>query len=674
MVLSKFKTRLACCLIGGLLICVSIHAQPPDFLQVGHTLDLLYVGWNPEGNLVASFAADHKIKVWNAITGQLLWDIDADLLKPEAPLKSPDGTMLASGLRGESYQILEAQSGKRIWTIKDRAAGPERVASPDGSMIAERGRYGDACVKIFEARSNKLIRRLEGHPGIVHAIVFSPDGKVIASGGGDKRIRFWNAQTGVVTKTLAEHTKKITSLAFSGDGKRLISGSEDDTVKIWKVDDGRLLRSITTHTDDFHGVKTVAFSTDGQTALSSGDREIRIWDTATGKQLHVLTTNDDSEVRYVAFNPKGNLIVSAHDDGTIRLWDAIRARLLRVMKGRFNDTRVAAFSPDGQFIASGYYSENARMELWSVRTGRLIRRFGKDSDYVQSLSFSRDGTMIATGHILFDIKVWSTRTGKVIKSFKQTYSSDDQVAFSPDGKHVVSGGENQNILLWNVKSGSLLWSAIPLDWETERRSKEAAAKRFAAEAGLEAEREQRTEAADKEVKTWVRPVTISFDHYGEATNPLEQRMMEKGGAEKSLITKTEAEDDGVWLRLKNNSPLPIIFRTDSGYLPRPGCGVKLSNGSNAGGLCDGAEVSIQYEIEEANGKPVPWGLDMSWNAVLPPGASVLFSVSKSHLEKRRTVFVSYTYLKESEQRKLEEYGTARRVSFRKNISRKGAKI
>ena len=92
--------------------------------------------------------------------------------------------------------------------------------------------------------------------------------------------------------------------------------------------------------------------------------------------------------------------------------------------------------------------------------------------------------------------------------------------------------------------------------------------------------------------------------------------------------------------------------------------MKLSNEFNAGGLCDGAEVSIQYEIEEANGKAVPWGLDMSWNAVLPAGASVLFSVSKSHLENRRTVFVSYTYLKESEQHMLEEYGTTRRVSFR----------
>jgi hypothetical protein len=104
--------------------------------------------------------------------------------------------------------------------------------------------------------------------------------------------------------------------------------------------------------------------------------------------------------------------------------------------------------------------------------------------------------------------------------------------------------------------------------------------------------------------------------------------------------------------------------------------VKLSDGSHGGGLCDGAEVSIQYQIEEVNGKSVPWGIDMSWESVLPPHTSVLFSVSKAHLENRRTVFVSYTFLKENEKHELDDYGTARRVSFRRRnvVSRKGAKI
>jgi len=641
--------------------------QASRFLQFGHTQDLLFVGWSPDGNVIASYSAgDGWIKVWNAKTGQMIWDIAAELLKHDAPLKSPDGALLASGVKGEFYQIREAQSGKLIWTIKAGSTSPERVTSPDGSMIAERGRYGDACVKIFDARNNRLIRRLEGHPGIVEALVFSPDGTIFASAGGDKLVRLWNAQTRELLRTLSEHSDKITSLAFSRDGKRLASGSEDDTIKIWNVADGRLIRSITTFTSGLHSIKTVALSNDGQTALSSGGSEIKVWDVATGKQLQMISRGDN-EIRHLAFSPRGNLIVSAHEDGTTRLWDGTKGRLVRVMKGRFRDADVAVFSPDGRFIATGYYSSDTRVEIRSVQSGRFIQRLGEDSSYTRSISFSPDGKLIATGHISSDINVWSAQTGKLIKSFKQPYSSDDRVAFSPDGKHIVSGGKNQNILLWDVQSGSLNWSAIPIDWETEKRTTEEAQKEAAIRSALVAEQKRKTAEADKEVSTWIRPVTITFDHFGEATNPLAQRMMETGTAEKSLITKSAADADGVWLRLKNNSPLAISFHTDSGYLPRPGCR----------GLCDGAEVSVQYQIEEANGKPVPWGLDVSWISVLPPGASVLFSVSKAHLENRRTVFVSYTFLKENENKKLDEYGTARRVSFcssRKHFSRKGAKV
>jgi WD40 repeat protein len=561
-------------------------------------------------------------------------------------------------VKDASYEIREARSGKLIWTIKAHSTSDKRVASPDGSMIAERGSYGDACVKIFDASSNELIRRLEGHPGIVDALAFSPDGKIIASGGGDNVIRFWNAQTGVVTRTLSGHTRKITSLAFSGDGTKLISGSKDDTVKIWNVDDGRLLRSITGYNSDIDGVETVALSNDGQTAIGSGGVEIKVWDALSGKQIRSLTSGK-SEARSLMFSRDNKLIVSAHADNTVKLWDGTKARLLRVIKGRFEDLRVAVFSPDGNFIATGYNSDS-RVELWSVRSGKLIRRLGEDSDYVRSLSFSRDGSMIVTGHLMSDINVWSTRTGKLIKSFKQTYSQDDHVAFSPDGKHIVSGGKNQNILLWNVQNGSLTWSAIPIDWETEKKADEEAQKEHAIESALEAERKQKIEAADKEISTWGHAVSNTYDHYGEALNPLEQHMGETGKANKSLITKSAADADGVWLRLRNNSSLPISFRTDSSYFSQSGCT----------GLCDGAEVSIQYGIEEANGKPVPWGLDMSFRSVLPPGASVLFSVNKMHLQNRRTVFVSYSYLKENEKKQLDEYGTSRRVSF----SRKGAKI
>jgi hypothetical protein len=76
------------------------------------------------------------------------------------------------------------------------------------------------------------------------------------------------------------------------------------------------------------------------------------------------------------------------------------------------------------------------------------------------------------------------------------------------------------------------------------------------------------------------------------------------------------------------------------------------------------EVSVQYQIEEADGKGVPYGLDFFSLSILPPGASVLFSVPRVHLENGRTIFINYSYRKEDEKHQLEEYGTAHRVIFR----------
>ncbi|HXM36114.1 MAG TPA: hypothetical protein VN920_13060 [Pyrinomonadaceae bacterium] len=112
-------------------------------------------------------------------------------------------------------------------------------------------------------------------------------------------------------------------------------------------------------------------------------------------------------------------------------------------------------------------------------------------------------------------------------------------------------------------------------------------------------------------------------HRAADNNPLEQHMMEKGDPQKSLTKQSAGEATGVWLRLRNMSPLPISFSTDSFYLPRPNCGVQLSNGKSGPALCDGREVSIQYQIEDANGKRIPWGIDVSSTSILPPGASVL---------------------------------------------------
>ena len=649
---------------------VPSDSEPAFFAQVGHTNDILFVGWSPDGNALASYSAgDGWIKLWNPWTGRLLWSLKPHDLKRNTPATSPDGLLTASAVSGEAYEIRDAKTNKVIVHINAHSTSDERVTGPDGSIVAERGRYGDACIRLFDAETNSLIRRLEGHPGIIKAVAYSPDGKVVASGSGDRTVRLWDAQTGRLIKTIVGHTRDVTAVAFSSDGSTLVSASEDDTIRIWDVAGSKLIRSFPAFTSGLDGVKSVGLSPSGQMIVASSGVQVKVFETASGKSLRTFETDEShtnasrticcgSDAHSATFSPDGKSIVSGHEDGTIKLWDLGSARLVRSFATGSSEGSSVTLSADGKLIASGSESEGGRIALWSARTGKLLRRFGPNSEYVRSLAFSPDGRMIVSGHIL-GVKLWDARNGRLVREFPQGFSENDQVAFSPDGRHVVSGGVNQNLLLWDADNGRLIWGLIPRDLETQdERAEEAKI-----EGALQAERKRRTREADARVAQWKNRVLITFDHFGAPINPLEQHLVDTQEPRKRVDAQSATQATGVWLRFHNASPLPISFQTDSLYLPRPNCGVEMSNGARAG-LCEGMEVSIRYQLQEANGKPVPNGIDVSSVSVLAPGGTVMFSVPLTDLDNSRVIHISYTYMQENEKHGLEEYGSARRVNFR----------
>jgi hypothetical protein len=133
-------------------------------------------------------------------------------------------------------------------------------------------------------------------------------------------------------------------------------------------------------------------------------------------------------------------------------------------------------------------------------------------------------------------------------------------------------------------------------------------------------------------------IYLTFERRGKGIDPMQTRMAETGNTSKS---KEKGQD--IWLRLHNNTRWAILFPTWSLYVGPGVAPFRLSDGTSVLSLSDGMEVSAKYQVEESDGKVVPYGIDVSSQSWLAPGRSIIFSVDREHLTKGRSIYVYFTY-------------------------------
>jgi WD40 repeat protein/serine/threonine protein kinase len=296
-----------------------------------------------------------------------------------------------------------------------------------------------------QCEPNLFILRGNGSP--VQAVAYSPDGQLVAAGSGN----WYTGENGAVTVWDAhkdqpclwtQNLPTVRGVAFHPDGRRLASACFDRKARLHDARTGRVLREFAPHG---HRVNGVAFSPDGRLlASASSDSKVRLWNVETGELVREFE-NHKAPVWSVAFSPDGLRIASGDRAGIAHLWDPHSGTVLGSFGGDvlgsfggFVNCKAVAFSPDGSWLALGFFSE--KLVLWDLKQkdSRPVIRH-PNAGPILSLVFTPDGCL-AWSSQPGSIKIQVLRTGMDRIVFRGHEDWAHAVAVSPDGRWLVSGG------------------------------------------------------------------------------------------------------------------------------------------------------------------------------------------------------------------------------------------
>ncbi|MFG1815798.1 WD40 repeat domain-containing protein [Kribbella sp. NPDC049174] len=265
------------------------------------------------------------------------WDRDGKVIA--APLRTGEPVFGLSASRNGDLLAITGTNRVRVWDFTQKsylvnlAPGiqPAAAISPDGRLLAmtlfDEGGI-EVGVMLWDIASRKEVRRWISGPNLDRpTIVFAPDGNSLVIGDGNGQLIDWNLRTGGARSIENRLPDGVRSLAFSESGEILAAGSGQEEIELWEMPQWRPIEA--SFNGDSGGVAFLSFSADNRfLASSGGSGGFSVWDIATRRAMIEPFPMDSSLAGVIMLDER--MLVSAHDDGTVRMWDFSVDRLIEI--------------------------------------------------------------------------------------------------------------------------------------------------------------------------------------------------------------------------------------------------------------------------------------------------------------------------------------------------------
>jgi len=432
-----------------------------------------------EGRMQSLTWDDKFVEVWDANTGKPLIQFRIPGLTPSTIEFSPDDRLILTTYKGAAL-----------------------VRYADGAQII----CSDHAARVWDSATGREVAVLRGHTDRIVTAHFSSDGKQIVTASWDKTARVWDAETGQTRAVLQGDRFSLASAMFSADGADVLTVSSGDfdhsdveppSEYKGKLEFDPMLRPGQRVAE----VKSLSSERSGGRLLETG-REFsaaRIWDAASGTELHVLgglgpggmdersdsgavsfhfstadvPSDKNEETMSAGFSPDGSRVATGSWLGTVKVWDTKTGKPLRSWKGITKEIKALDFSPDGSRLLLVYSDyTNDEVAVWSTSEGKELVRWGRFSTGVRAAHFSPDGrrVLIVPGNEAHQQAKWfagangeflranpddrtvylrDVKSGEDVALFKGHEANVTSAQFNADGSEVVTAEEGGTVRIWN---------------------------------------------------------------------------------------------------------------------------------------------------------------------------------------------------------------------------------
>jgi WD40 repeat protein len=412
-----------------------------------HTISSL--AYSADGSRLVSGSWDHTVRLWDAATGKELLRLGGQPEGFSSVAISPDGKLLAGGNMNRTLFVWNARTGKELYRrekLENTVFGLQFDAQ--GKTLA--GVSGNS-VRLWEAATGKELRCRNNTRDDLRPFAFSADLKTLVMGLPDGTIRLWDLTTGK-ERRLLDLQADLTAMAIGPDGKVLASagGQRDGTVRLWDWATGR---EMCRFRPDRDLAVVLAFAADGKVLACGGEGgDIYIFDLTNRLQRCRCRLRAGNGVRALAFSPDGKaLAVGGTDEKVIHHLDTTTGIEQLPLEGHRHEIIAAVPTPDGKSLLAA--SKDGMVCLWNLARGTQRHRWQAPMS-LTALAAAPDGRSAV---IAGDWKLgWlDLVTQQEIRPFADKIRTPDAVALSPDGRTLASASWGGHaIQLWDTATGA----------------------------------------------------------------------------------------------------------------------------------------------------------------------------------------------------------------------------